>query len=42
MLCEGKLPEPTGDKLPAGEMDSNFPGEILIGLSWGDFEMYWK
>ena len=33
-----KLPESTGDKLPAGEMDSNFLGEILNydGLSWGN------
>ena len=30
-----KLPESTGDKLPVGEMNSNFPGEILIGVSWG-------
>ena len=37
----GKLPESTGDKLPAGEMDSNLPGEIWIGLYWGSFELYW-
>ena len=38
---DDKLPESTGDKLPVREMDSNFPGEILIGLSWGNFELYW-
>ena len=27
MLCKGKLPESTGDKLTAGEMDSHFLGE---------------
>ena len=31
MLCRGKLPESIGDKLPTGEMDSNF-----LGKSWLD------
>ena len=31
VLRGDKLPESTGDKLPAGD-DSNFSGEILIGL----------
>ena len=33
MLCEDKLPESTGDKLTAEEMDSNFPGETRLDSS---------
>ena len=41
MLYGDKLPESTGDKLTAWGDDSTFPGGILIGLSWGYFELYW-
>ena len=41
-LQGGKLPESTKDKLPAGEMDSNFPGEISGLDSPGEiFELCW-
>ena len=29
MLCRGKLPESTGDKLPTGEMDSTLLGRLF-------------
>ena len=36
-LQGGKLPESTGDKLPAGEMDSAFLGRLLEWTFLGKF-----